>query len=63
MDEKIRKLKELIEDYEDKLKDLQDMQTQWDEFYDPGSDPGLQFEQEFRVDMAYDLIAKYSKTL
>ncbi len=63
MKEKIRTLKRLIDNYEDELKELEDMVDRWNDFDDPGSDPGLQYEQENRVEIAYGLIVEYAKTL
>lgn len=55
----VNELKRYIIDYEDECNTLEDMVEAWNEYGDPDSDPGLQYEQELRVSNAYDEIKSY----
>lgn len=57
----IYKLKELISDYEYEKRVLTDMIDSWNNHDDPESDPGLQYEQEYIVDNAYNAIVEFTK--
>ena len=63
MEEDIRKLKNLISDYEEERDELSAMVSRWEDHDDPGSDPGLQYEQENRVAKAYNRVVEYAKKL
>lgn len=56
-------LKQFIEDYEDESRELTEMVYRWNHYDDPGSDPGLQYEQEMKVEKAYNKIVEFIKTL
>lgn len=57
----IRDLKNLIDDWEEEKEILKSMVNLWDEYDDPGSDPGLQYEQEMMVDDKWNSITKFCK--
>jgi hypothetical protein len=59
MEEKIQKLKWLIEDFEACQQELADMVTGWNVFDDPACDPGEQFSQSEKVESAYEDIKEY----
>lgn len=59
----IYKLKELISEYEEEVRELEQMCRQWNDHDDPGSDPGLQYEQECKVDKMYQEVIQFAKTL
>ncbi len=63
MEEGIRKLKELIGYYDEEKEELESMQKRWEEHDDPGSDPGLQYEQEHKVIKAYNNVIVHAKKL
>ncbi len=48
-----RKLRSLLEELEREEEQLTTMNDLWENHGDPGSDPGLQFEQEARVQELY----------
>jgi hypothetical protein len=62
MQDNISKLKSLIEDYEEEKRELRNMVSNWEDG-DPMSDPGLQYEQESKVDAAYNTIVEFAQTL
>lgn len=62
-DEKIEELENLIRDYKEEQENLEQMVTNWEDEDDPMSDPGLQYEQEGKVEAIYNKIKEYSKTL
>jgi len=57
----IIKLKWLIQEYEEEVSELRLMKDRWEEG-DPGSDPGLQYEQEMKIDSAFKAIQTYLKS-
>lgn len=57
----IYKLKSLISDWENEKENLHNMVSDWEEYDDPGSDPGLQFEQEMKVEKCWDKLSKFCK--
>lgn len=57
----IRDLKNLINDWEYEKNTLSSMMNLWEEYDDPGSDPGLQYEQEMLVDDKWNLITDFCK--
>lgn len=59
----IYKLKQLISDYQEEQQTLSEMIDAWNDFDDPGSDPGLQFEQEMVVKSAYNKIVEFAKQM
>lgn len=63
MEEKIKKLTDLIEEFNDEQRRLVEMRHQWEDHDDPTSDPGLQFEQECRVEKAFKNVVEYAKSL
>jgi hypothetical protein len=54
-------LKILISDWEEEKDRMKEMKTYWEEFDDPGSDPGLQYEQEMKMDEAFERIVDFCK--
>ena len=63
INDKIYKLKQLISEYEDETRELSEMIDRWSHYDDPSSDPGLQYEQELKVEDAYNQIVEFTKTL
>lgn len=61
--DKIYKLKELISIHEHESYELTRMRERWNDHDDPGSDPGLQYEQELIVEKSYYKIIEYIKTM
>ncbi|MFA5366691.1 MAG: hypothetical protein WC333_02305 [Dehalococcoidia bacterium] len=59
-DDSIREIKSLIDDYEMEKRRLEDMIDAWENGGDPCSDPGLQYEQEMRVEETYRRILKFA---
>lgn len=57
----IRTLKALIRDWEYENQYLEDMIADWEEHNDPGSDPGLQYEQEMKVEKCWNELSKFCK--
>lgn len=57
----IRDLKNLIDDWREEMEILKSMRDLWEEYNDPGSDPGLQYEQEMMVDDKWNSITKFCK--
>lgn len=57
----IRDLKNLIDDWEYEKNTLSSMINLWEEYDDPGSDPGLQYEQEMLVEDKWNLITDFCK--
>lgn len=55
----IDKLKTLIYDYDEQVAILLDLQERWKNDDDPTADPGLQFEQETKVENALKDIKRY----
>ncbi len=62
-EENIKKLKRLIEDYEDELQEAVDMIRRWNEQDDPMSDPGLQYEQSNKVDASYEKVVEFAQSI
>lgn len=58
---KITTLKALISEYENEKEILDDMVRDWEEYDDPGSDPGLQYEQEMMVDECWNKLSEFCK--
>ncbi len=59
-DQIISKLKSLIRDWEEEKEKLQEMQYLWEQG-DPGSDPGLQYEQENKINQCWDKLSAFAK--
>lgn len=59
----IAKLKELIYEYDEARSTLDEMQVRWNEHDDPTADPGLQFEQETKVENALKDIKRYVQVM
>lgn len=59
MEQKIKKLEQLIEDYNELRSELAQMVINWDNG-DPMSDTGLQYEKEMQVAAAYVKIKQYA---
>jgi hypothetical protein len=57
----IRDLKNLIDDWEYEKNTLSSMINLWEEYDDPGSDPGLQYEQEMLVEDKWNSITDFCK--
>lgn len=57
--DKVHRLKGLIIEYQDECDTLEDMQEAWNTYDDPGSDPGLQYEQELLISEAYGKIKDF----
>ena len=55
----IRNLKWLIQEYDEAVNKLDDMITNWNDYDDPGSDPGLQYEQENKIKDIYNKIENF----
>lgn len=55
----ILELKSLITDYEYEKRELSYMIGQWEEYDDPGSDPGLQYEQEVKLENEWNKLVKF----
>jgi len=55
----ILELKSLISDYEYEKRELSYMIGQWEEYDDPGSDPGLQYEQEVKLENEWNKLIKF----
>ena len=55
----ILELKSLINDYEYEKRELSYMIGQWEEYDDPGSDPGLQYEQEIKLENEWNKLVKF----
>jgi hypothetical protein len=55
----ILELKSLISDYEYEKRELSYMIGQWEEYDDPGSDPGLQYEQEVKLENEWNKLVKF----
>lgn len=55
----IMELKSLISDYEYEKRELSYMKGQWEEYDDPGSDPGLQYEQEVKIENEWNKLVKF----
>jgi hypothetical protein len=55
----ILELKSLISDYEYEKRELSYMIGQWEEYDDPGSDPGLQYEQEIKLENEWKKLVKF----
>ena len=55
----ILELKSLINDYEYEKRELSYMIGQWEEYDDPGSDPGLQYEQEVKLENEWNKLVKF----
>jgi hypothetical protein len=54
-------LKSLISEYENEKDNLENMVRDWEEYDDPGSDPGLQYEQEMKVEGCWNKLSKFCK--
>lgn len=57
----IDRLKWLIQDWEEEVQCLEEMVDNWENHDDPGSDPGLQFEQEMKIERHWKEIADFCK--
>ena len=57
----IYRLKNLISDWEDEKQNLDNMVESWEQYDDPGSDPGLQYEQEMKVEECWNELSKFCK--
>ena len=57
----IYRLKSLISDWEQEKENLDNMIRDWEEYDDPGSDPGLQYEQEMKVEECWNELSKFCK--
>lgn len=57
----IYQLKSLISEWENEKQDLHDMIENWENYNDPGSDPGLQYEQETKVEECWNELSKFCK--
>lgn len=57
----IYELKYLIKSWERSKEILKEMIEDWKEYDDPGSDPGLQYEQEMEVEKRWEKIKEYCK--
>ena len=55
----ILELKSLINDYEYEKRELSYMIGQWEEYDDPGSDTGLQYEQEVKLENEWNKLVKF----
>ena len=58
----ISRLKSFISDYEYEVREMEAMKERWEEYDDPGSDPGLQYEQEMKIENAFNHIIEHVKT-
>jgi len=63
MEGKIEDLESLISDYKEEQRKLVDMIDLWENHGDPGSDPGLQYEQENIISESYNKIKEFALTL
>lgn len=63
MEGQIRKLKLLIEEYEEARQELREMIFRWEEYDDPGSDPGLQYSQAEICEELYNQIKEFAQQL
>jgi hypothetical protein len=61
--QKIEKLNILIQEYKEEQEKLEQMVENWENEDDPMSDPGLQYEQETRIESIYNKIKEFAKTL
>lgn len=59
MEDKIKKLEQLIGDYNELKSELEQMIINWDNG-DPLSDTGLQYEKEMQIESAYKKIKQYA---
>ena len=59
----IQKLEQLIEEFNEEYYVMEQMQINWDEYDDPLSDPGLQFEQGEKVNGLYDEIRNFARNM
>lgn len=59
----IIKLEHLIEEFNEEYYVMEQMQINWDEYDDPLSDPGLQFEQGEKVNGLYDEIRNFARSM
>ena len=57
----IYRLKSLISEWENEKENLDNMRRDWEEYDDPGSDPGLQYEQEMKVEECWNELSKFCK--
>lgn len=62
-EELIYKLEEAISEYKEEKETLKEMRNAWNRYNDPGSDPGLQYEQEEVVDRKYRDLKETCKLL
>jgi hypothetical protein len=63
MREQIQKLESLIEEFNEECYVLEQMHINWDEYDDPLSDPGLQYEQEEKVNGLFDKIRDFARNM
>ena len=62
-EQKIKKIELLIQDYNTELMTLKSMRQIWEDNDEPSCDPGLQHQQESKVQEVYDQIKEMSKKL
>jgi hypothetical protein len=60
-EEIIYHLEHLIKEYKYECSVLEDMLECWEQHDDPGSDPGLQYEQEMVIDEKWNKIQSFCK--
>jgi hypothetical protein len=57
----IYRLKSLISEWENEKENLDNMVRDWEEYDEPTSDPGLQYEQEMKVEECWNELSKFCK--
>ena len=66
MNSNIQELKDLIEEYEELLRESERMSDAWDngdECDQATNDPGLQFEKDMEIDSKYEEILNFCKEI
>jgi hypothetical protein len=61
--DKAEHLKFLISNFLYEARELEDMVNRWKKHDDPGSDPGLQYEQEMKMDEEWKELVNFAKQL
>jgi hypothetical protein len=61
--DKAEHLKFLISNFLYEARELEDMVNRWEKHDDPGSDPGLQYEQEMKMDNEWKELVNFAKQL
>lgn len=61
--QKIYELKCLISEWEDASEELDIVIDAWNSVGDPTCDPGLQFEQEEKINRLYNQIVEFAKSM